>query len=135
MNPNAASMMRAMIVILLALGFAHTAVAKPRTKVYPGVTCDRMWKAVENVADDKKSYTSSMLDDKRMKAELVTGHGAWTGKRTIYITLSNAAEGCEVAVEGVFSGLAHNDKGDLFTRLESALKDLAPDAPAAESTK
>ncbi len=107
-------------VLLVALGFAHSAYAKPRTKVYP-MPCDKVWNAVENLADQKKAYTSSMLDDKRMKAEFVTGHGNWTGKRSLYLELSPGAEGCTASIEGVFSGIAHDDKGDLFKRLDDAL--------------
>jgi len=33
-----------------------------------------------------------------------------------------------VAVEGVFSGLAHNDKGDLFKRIEEALIETPPES-------
>ncbi|TMI88340.1 MAG: hypothetical protein E6H00_12975 [Bacillati bacterium ANGP1] len=93
--------------------------AKPRVKVFP-VSCARVWKAVETVANGK-DYSSSMLDDKRMKASLVTGHGAWTGKRTMYLSLQGSGDSCSVSVEGIFSGLAHNDKGDLFKRIEEGL--------------
>jgi hypothetical protein len=94
--------------------------SQARTITYP-VSCERVWKAVEVVAAGKE-YTSSMLDDKRYKAELVTGHGNWTGKRSLYITLTGSGDTCEVAIEGVFSGLAHNDKGDLFKRHEDSMQ-------------
>jgi hypothetical protein len=108
------------LVVLTLLFPACAAQAKPRTKTY-AVSCERLWKAVEDVANGKE-YSSSMLDDKRYKAELVTGHGNWTGKRTLYITLTGSADTCEAAIEGVFSGITHNDKGDLFTRLDEALQ-------------
>ncbi len=111
--------MRKLILLLTLLLVASPALAKPRTKSYP-VSCDRVWKAVEAVAA-AKDYSSSMLDDKRQKAQFVMGHGNWTGKRTLYLTLAGSGDSCEVAVEGVFSGLAHNDKGDLFKRIEHAL--------------
>ncbi|HZP31893.1 MAG TPA: superinfection immunity protein [Candidatus Acidoferrales bacterium] len=110
----------AIVGILIAIGCVPAAHAKPRTKVYP-MACDKVWRAVEKIADSKQFYTSSMLDDKRMKAEFVTGHGNWTGKRTLYLELSPANEGCQAALEGVFSGIIHDDKGDLFTRLDDAL--------------
>lgn len=114
-------MKTAMRMLVLTMCFSAPGVfAKPRTQTYP-VSCDRAWKAVEEVANGKE-YTSSMMDDKRHKAELVTGHGNWTGKRTLYLTLTGSGDSCEVAVEGIFSGLAHNDKGDLFKRIEDAIQ-------------
>ncbi len=96
--------------------------AKPATKTFP-VSCDRLWQAVTSIPTGPgHPYSSSMLDDKRMKAEFVTGHGAWTGKRTMYLTLSGSGDTCELAVEGVFSGITHNDKGDFFKRIDEALE-------------
>ncbi|HLB89627.1 MAG TPA: hypothetical protein VJK29_18365 [Terriglobales bacterium] len=118
--------MRNLILLLALLLVAIPALAKPRTKTYP-VSCDRVWKAVEAVAAGK-DYTSTMLDDKRQKAQFVMGHGAWTGKRTLYLTLSGSGDSCEVAVEGVFSGLAHNDKGDLFKRIDQVLAETVPES-------
>jgi hypothetical protein len=113
------SSIRLLLGVVMICVAALDAQAKPRTKSYP-LSCDRVWEAVEDVAESK-DYSSSMLDDKRHKAEVVTGHGIWTGKRTLYITLSGSGDTCEVAVEGTFSGITHNDKGDLFTRIEKSL--------------
>jgi PEGA domain len=124
--------MRKLILFLTLLFAASPALAKPKTKTYP-VSCARAWKAVEAVAAGK-DYSSSMLDDKRQKAQFVMGHGAWTGKRTLYLTLSGSGDSCEVAVEGVFSGLAHNDKGDLFKRLEGVLTET-PSESAPKATE
>jgi len=116
-----------LIVLVLALA-ASPAFAKPRTKTYRS-SCERIWKVVESIPTGPgHPYSSSMLDDKRLKAQFVTGHGALTGKRTLYLTLSGTGDTCEVAVEGVFSGLAHNDKGDLFKRIEEALTETPPES-------
>jgi hypothetical protein len=125
--------MKSLVITLILLLAASPALAKPRTKTYPA-SCERVWQAVQSIAADTKEYSSSMLDDARHKAELVTGHGAWTGKRTLYLTLSGTGDTCEVAVEGIFSGLAHNDKGDLFKRIEQALVET-PSKPASPDAK
>src|SRR5437588_10272540 len=79
--------------------------AKPRVKVFP-VSCARVWKAVETVANGK-DYSSSMLDDKRMKASLVTGHGEWTGKRTMYLCLQESGDSSSVYAEGSITEHTH----------------------------
>jgi hypothetical protein len=113
--------MKTTTLLAVVLFAAVPALAKPATKTFP-VSCDRLWQAVTSIpTGPSHPYSSSMFDDKRMKAQFVTGHGAWTGKRTMYLTLSGSGETCELAVEGVFSGLAHNDKGDIFKRIDEAL--------------
>jgi hypothetical protein len=59
-----------------------------------------------------------------MKGIVSTGNNL-TGKRYLDITLTSAGAGCTVAIGGQFSGLAHNDKGDLFTRIDEALQATA----------
>ncbi|MBZ5697872.1 MAG: hypothetical protein LAN18_04935 [Acidobacteriia bacterium] len=126
--------MKMPVITLILLLTASPAFAKPATKTFPA-SCERVWQVVESIPTGPgHPYSSSMLDDKRLKAEFVTGHGAWTGKRTLYLTLSGTGDTCEVAVEGIFSGLAHNDKGDLFKRIEQALVET-PSKPAPEVKK
>src|SRR5437879_7811799 len=113
--------MKTLLIALILLVAASPALAKPATKTYPR-SCAQVWQVVESTPTvPGHPYSSSMLDDKRFKAEFVTGHGAWTGKRTLYLTLSGTGDTCTVAIEGVFSGLAHDDKGDLFKGIDNAL--------------
>ena len=116
--------MKTMKVFAIAVGLLFAAVpafAKPATKTYAH-SCAQVWQAIESTPTGPgHPYSSSMLDDKRHKAEFVTGHGVLTSKRTLYVSLSGSGDSCTVAIEGVFSGLAHNDKGDLFKRIERAL--------------
>ena len=115
--------MKTLLIALILLVAASPALAKPATKTYPR-SCAQVWQVVESTPTGPgHPYSSSMLDDKRFKAEFVTGHGAWTGKRTLYLTLSGTGDTCTVAIEGVFSGLAHDDKGDLFKRIDKALSE------------
>jgi hypothetical protein len=114
---------------LILVVVANPVFAKPATKTYPH-SCEQIWQIVESTPTGLgHPYSSSMLDDKRLKAEFVTGHGAWTGKRTLYLTLSGTGDMCTVAIEGVFSGLAHNDKGDLFKRIEQGLPETSSKSP------
>lgn len=120
--------MKTPVIGLILVAAASPALAKPATRTYSR-SCAQVWQVVESTPTGPgHPYSSSMLDDKRLKAEFVTGHGAWTGKRTLYLTLSGSGDTCTVAIEGVFSGLAHDDKGDLFKRIERALSEDSPQA-------
>ena len=124
--------MKTLVITLILLVTVSPAYAKPATRTYPN-SCEQVWKIVESTPTGPgHPYSSTMLDDKRLKAEFVTGHGAWTGKRTLYLTLSGTGDTCTVAIEGVFSGLAHNDKGDLFKRIEEALPKTPSKSPEPE---
>ena len=58
-----------------------------------------------------------------------------TGKRTMDIALSGAGDTCMVAIGGVFSGLVHNDKGDLFKRIEAEFTEAASSESAGLDLK
>ena len=103
---------------VVAAVFAVLSNAKPRTKAYPA-NCERVWSAVKRAAVPP-SYDFSMMDDAKMKGILITGTSL-TGRRTLDITLSGSGDSCTVAIGGQFSGLVHNDKGDLFKRIEKEL--------------
>ena len=64
-----------------------------------------------------------MLDDAQKKGIVSTGSNL-TGKRNLDITLTGTPNSCTVAVGGMFSGLVHNDKGDLFTRIDKELLEV-----------
>ena len=105
---------------LLIVVLATVASAKPRTKIYPA-PCERVWKAVETIAKEYYNPSLSVLDNQKLRADLTIGkHGFATAPRTINVALSRSEAGCEVVVDGNFSGLAHNDKGDLFKRIGEA---------------
>jgi hypothetical protein len=105
---------------LLLLLLPTTGIAKPRTKVYP-VSCEKVWRAVEAVAKEHYNQSLSVLDNQKLRADLTIGkHSFATAPRTINLSLAPSETGCEVAIDGNFSGLAHNDKGDLFKRIDEA---------------
>jgi hypothetical protein len=105
-----------MAVILTTL--ASPIFAKPKEQVY-AASCERVWAAVK-IATAPPHYNFSQLDDAQKKGIVSTGN-AFSGKRYLDITLTSSGETCTVALGGNFSGITHNDKGDLFKRIEDAL--------------
>lgn len=126
-------MKQVVIVVLLIVGVIP-ALAKPRTKTY-SANCDRVWAAVKR-ATAPPHYNFAQLDDAQKKGLVSTGD-FWTGKRFLDIALSGDGDTCKLAVGGNFSGLAHDDKGDLFLRIEGFLNPtgtvrVATDPPGAQ---
>ena|ERR1017187_5351568 len=117
------------VVMLILAAIALPAFAAPKTKVYPA-NCDRVWTAVKR-ATAPPHYNFAMLDDAQKKGIVSTG-SSMTGKRNLDITLTGAGDSCTVAVGGAFSGLAHNDKGDIFKRIETELEAPTTTATAPE---
>ena len=122
-------MKQILIVLALALS-ALPAFAGAKPKTYPA-SCDRVWAVVKR-ATAPPHYNFAMLDDAQKKGIVSTGNNL-SGKRNLDITLSGVGDSCTVAIGGVFSGLVHNDKGDLFKRIEAELNQVplsgsAPDA-------
>jgi pectin methylesterase-like acyl-CoA thioesterase len=104
--------------LILTLALAGTAFGKPKEKVY-AASCDRVWAAVK-IATAPPHYNFATYNDAEKKAMVSTGNN-WSGKRYLDITLSGQGDSCTVAVGGQFSGITHNDKGDLFKRIQDAL--------------
>jgi hypothetical protein len=97
-------------VIVLALALTVSpAFAKPKEKTFPA-SCGRVWAAVKR-ATVPPHYNFAQLDDAQ--------------KRYLDITLSGTGDTCTVAIGGNYSGLVHNDKGDLFKRIEEALAETS----------
>lgn len=122
--------MKRLLTALVLVTVPTTAFAKPKTQAYPA-NCDRVWAAVK-LAAIPPHYNFAMLDDAQKKGIISTGSGL-TGKRILDITLTGKGDSCSVSVGGAFSGLAHNDKGDLFARIQKEL--ITPAAPKPEEKK
>jgi subtilisin family serine protease len=117
-------------IMILALGIPL--LGAPKTKVYPA-SCDRVWAAVK-VAATPPHYNFAMLDDGQKKGIVSTGSGM-TGKRNLDLTLTGTGESCTVAIGGSFSGLAHDDKGDLFKRIEAGFAQTGQNVQGPEAKK
>jgi hypothetical protein len=126
-------MKKSTFIVILILAFASTPMlAKPKDQTYPA-SCDRVWAAVK-VATAPPHYNFAQLDDTQKKGLVSTGN-TLSGKRYLDITLTGSGDTCTVAVGGNFSGLAHNDKGDLFKRIEDALTGSSPVAKTSPDAK
>jgi hypothetical protein len=112
--------------VLLVL-VACPAFAKPKEKIYQA-TCDRVWAAVK-IATAPPHYNFAQLDDAQKKGMVSTGNN-FSGKRYLDVTLTGNENTCKVAIGGSYSGLEHNDKGDLFKRIDDALAQDSTPAPA-----
>ena len=121
--------MKRTLIAFAILVAATPVLAKPKQKTYPA-SCDRVWTAVKRAATPPH-YNFAQLDDAQEKGIVSMGN-TMTGKRYLDITLSGSGDTCTVAVGGNFSGLAHNDKGDLFKRIEEAFT-AAPSDSAAQT--
>jgi hypothetical protein len=117
--------MRQTFIALAVLVVASPAFAKPRLKTYQ-VSCDHVWAAVK-IASAPPHYNFAQLDDAQKKGMISTGND-FSGKRYLDITLTGSGETCTVAVGGQYSGIAHDDKGDLYKRIDEALIAPPPDA-------
>ncbi len=121
MNPK-------LVPLVISITLIRPALAKPKERPYPA-NCDRVWTAVK-VATAPPHYNFAQLDDSQKKGIVSTGNFA-TGKRLLDITLTGTGDACTVAIGGSFSGLAHNDKGDLFERIKDALVEIPETIPKA----
>ena len=114
------------VVVLLIL--SPIAFAKPKLRIFQA-SCDQVWGAVKK-ATAPPHYNFAQLDDAQKKGIVSTGN-TLTGKRYLDITLTAPTpDTCSVALGGQFSGLTHDDKGDLYTRIDEALKSAA--APTSQ---
>jgi len=119
-----ARVMAAAVLLLLTV----PALAKPKTKTYTQ-GCDVVWPAVKK-AVTTQHYNFANMDDATKKGMVSTGNN-WSGKRYLDITVTApSGGGCMVAIGGQYSGIVHNDKGDLFSRIDEALA-AGEAAPAA----
>ena len=124
--------MRQTLFVLTLLIAAVPAMASPREKTY-GVSCDRLWDAVK-ATSVPPHYNDAALDDVHRKGVVSTG-GGLSGKRYLQISLSGSGDACTLAVDGVFSGLAHDDKGDLLKRVDEVVLTPAPGSNSDTQTR
>ena len=110
--------MKKSLVAILLIVCSYPTYGKPKEKIY-SASCDRVWAAVK-VATAPPHYNYAQLDKAQKKGIISTGN-TLSGKRYLDITLTGSGDSCTVAVGGNFSGLAHDDKGDLFKRIDEAL--------------
>lgn len=118
------------ILFTLLLGTLTWAKPKPATKTYKA-PCAKVWEATKAAAQN--NYDVLNLNDQTQSGSFTTG-SAWTGVRPLTFSLSGTGDTCTVSLTGHFSGLIHNDKGDLFKRIQENLTQKQ-EAPVAKKAK
>jgi hypothetical protein len=118
------------ITLPLLLGTLGWAAPKPTTKDF-AAPCSTVWEAAKAVVP--KHYEVLNLTDQSQSGSFNIGNGVITARRALSFSLSGAGDVCTVSVTGHFSGLANNDKGDFFKRIQAEL--AAKPAPQAAVTK
>jgi hypothetical protein len=119
------------LVSVLLLSTPAVSKPKPTTKTF-SASCTQVWNAAKSAV--KEHYDVLSLNDQEQSGSFTTG-SAWTGVRPVSFSLSGTGDTCTVSVTGHFSGLIHNDKGDLFKRIDEALKVAVANATPEKGTK
>ena len=97
------------------------------------VPCTTLWPAVKDVLRNSGKYGIIGIDSQEMTASYNIG-GTLGGKRINSLVLNVQGQKCELQVQTAYSGLIHDDYGDLKKRVDDSLakqKAAAPAAPAA----
>jgi len=112
---------RGVLLFLLVLaGLVPVSFAKTHREMFL-VSCDVLWPAVKDVIRNSGKYGVIGIDNTEMTISYNIG-GFLGGKRINSLVLNRQGENaCEMQVQTSFSGLAHNDEGDLRKRVEEAL--------------
>jgi hypothetical protein len=110
------------LVFLLSafFGLVPASFAKTHRELF-SVSCDTLWPAVKDVIRNSGKYGVIGIDNTEMTISYNIG-GFLGGKRTNSLVLNRQSDNsCEMQVQTSFSGLAHNDEGDLKKRIEAEL--------------
>src|SRR5215471_19452655 len=114
--------MQRLLVVLFLIMFGGSAIAKTHHDMFD-VPCSTLWPAVKDTLRNSGKYGIIGIDNQEMTASYNIG-GYMGGKRTNSLILNPKGNQCELQVQTSYSGLAHNDEGDLKDRVEQSLKKL-----------
>lgn len=109
----------ALIVALLLSSLTIPAFGKTHKDVFD-VPCSTLWPAVKDVLRNSGKYGIIGIDSQEMTASYNIG-GTLGGKRINSLVLNTQGEKCELQVQTAFSGLIHDDYGDLKKRVDEAI--------------
>jgi hypothetical protein len=99
------------------------------------VPCDVLWRAVKDAIRNSGKYGIIGIDNEEMSISYNIG-GTMGGKRVNSVMLNRTSEStCEMQTQTAYTGLIHNDAGDMKERVEKSLAKFSEAAPrpAAES--
>jgi len=108
-----------LIVALVLSSLALPAFGKTHKDVYD-VPCATLWPAVKDALRNSGKYGIIGIDSQEMTASYNIG-GSLGGKRINSLVLNAQGDKCELQVQTAFSGLAHDDYGDLKKRVDESL--------------
>jgi hypothetical protein len=112
---------------LLSLAMlAAPAFAKTHMDMFE-VKCSVLWPAVKDTLRNSGKYGVIAIDNSEMTASYNIG-GFLGGKRINSLILNDKGASCEMQVQTAYSGLVHNDQGDLKKRVEESLHKLGETA-------
>ena len=109
----------ALIVVVVLSSLTVPAFGKTHKDVFD-VPCTTLWPAVKDVLRNSGKYGIIGIDSQEMTASYNIG-GTLGGKRTNSLVLNAQGEKCELQVQTAYSGLIHDDYGDLKKRVDEAL--------------
>jgi hypothetical protein len=102
---------------ILSISICNAA-PKPTTKDFTA-SCANVWDAAKAVVP--KHYHVLSMSDQDHSGSFEIGNGVITARRALAFTMSGTGDSCTISISGHFSGLANNDKGDFFKRIQDAM--------------
>ena len=114
--------MKRLLVVLFLIMLGGSAIAKTHHDMFD-VPCSTLWPAVKDTLRNSGKYGIIGIDNQEMTASYNIG-GYMGGKRINSLVLNPKGNQCELQVQTSYSGLVHNDEGDLKDRIEQSLKKL-----------
>lgn len=119
-----------LIIVLVLASMTLPAFGKTHKDVFE-VPCTTLWPAVKDVLRNSGKYGIIGIDSQEMTASYNIG-GTLGGKRINSLVLNAQGEKCELQVQTAFSGMIHDDYGDLKKRVDESLaKQKAAGTPPA----
>ena len=113
--------MKRYLIIVLLVASAST-FAKTHNDTF-NVSCSELWPAVKDTLRNSGKYGIIGIDNSEMTASYNIG-GYLGGKRINSLVLNGKGNSCELQVQTSYSGMTHNDAGDLKERVEKSLAKL-----------
>jgi hypothetical protein len=130
--------MKRLAVLFFLVLLATSAIAKTHNDMF-NVPCSVLWPAVKDTLRNSGKYGVIGIDNNEMTASYNIG-GFMGGKRINSLILNDKGQSCELQVQTSYSGLTHDDAGDMKDRIEKSLQKLQaqkaaePPKPAAAAT-
>jgi len=114
--------MKRFLFLTLLATLTLPALAKTHKDLY-NVPCNVLWPAVKDTLRNSGKYGIIGIDNEEMTASYNIG-GTLGGKRTNSVVLNSKENGCEMQIQTAYSGITHDDAGDLKKRVDESLVKL-----------